>query len=369
MEEAMNLDIRDWKWFNIGSFITGICIIAITGYTFVKTLQDNGDFGVLAVLIMVSLTALIGIMNLLTYAAKRTGIADAKQAFGLPEGSVRAILTMAFIVLVGILASYLVVNSGEQSPYSRTPIPVAQNVSEDLALDLKKSYEATGGLILIEPSAGQAVQPAARATDTSMPTSKQSPQPPGSAPPGQPTSGQPAPDKPTPGQSASSQPTPDQPSSNPPNVGRGESVNKTNYDIWYYPKVDHRLGEDISKQILTMLSTILAAMIGFYFGARPGEGDSAAVRRATAIAKIESIISGAPNIDDLEKKLVEKSASDAEKVTALKARLAIAKADFNDAASARLSADVTTDQMQEKAAKAGSAVKALQTIESEIAKL
>jgi hypothetical protein len=44
--------------------------------------------------------------------------------------------------------------------------------------------------------------------------------------------------------------------------------------VYFLPRIDYRQNDEVAKQILTILSTILAAMIGFYFGAKPGESSS-----------------------------------------------------------------------------------------------
>ena len=47
-------------------------------------------------------------------------------------------------------------------------------------------------------------------------------------------------------------------------------------NVEFRARHDYHLADDVAKQILPILSTILAAMIGFYFGTRPNEGTAAA---------------------------------------------------------------------------------------------
>jgi hypothetical protein len=88
------------------SIAAGIFAAALIVYVFTDVLYNrDAGFGGVATLVLVGFAAFLGLMNILSYSANHMGITDAKQAFGLPEGSVRAVLTIAFIVLVGVLAS------------------------------------------------------------------------------------------------------------------------------------------------------------------------------------------------------------------------------------------------------------------------
>ena len=236
------MDKRNWIIAFIIAPALGLMYLVWLVFSSVLSGASIG-FGPVAALVLVGFAAFLGIMNILSFSAHLLQISDAKQAFGLPEGSVRAILTISFIVLVGVLASYLVTNSDNHSAYSGKPIVLLSDASFIDAQAKEKSPSLADGLVSIVRVPPKAAQAA--------------------------------------------------PAADPP----------ATYDVLFYPKVDHRLGDDVSKQILTMLSTILAAMIGFYFGAKPGESDPDATRRAQAAANMEAELAGAPDTDALAKRV------------------------------------------------------------------
>src|ERR1700709_1383677 len=78
---------------------TGAAVVAIIAWVIYMSFRNGGagSFASVPTLILVGLAAFIGIMNILSVTANWLKMVDPKQPFGLPEGTVRAILTMAFI--------------------------------------------------------------------------------------------------------------------------------------------------------------------------------------------------------------------------------------------------------------------------------
>jgi hypothetical protein len=175
--------------------VTGVFLFGCVVYALYRVFETGTTgFASVAVLILVGLAAFIGLMNALSISAHLIGITDAKQPFGLPEGTVRAILTIAFIILVGVLASYMLTNSAGREPFGE-PFTIKAVPAKDVDAQVQR-LQADGLVSVV------------RGTDAAV------------------------------------------------------------VDIQIRPRRDYRLADDVSKQILTMLSTILAAMIGFYFGAQ-----------------------------------------------------------------------------------------------------
>jgi hypothetical protein len=227
------------RWIMIGISAFGVVVTIASLWICYILVKQNSEFAYVAVLILVGIAAFVGIMNLLSFTAYQIKILTPGQAFGLPDGSVRAILTMAFIVLVGVLASYLVTRP-DNPPYSKEFVALATCVSQQDANEIKKQGPSGDGIIVLVPckpgsSAGSNVSAA---------------------------SGTPGDGSPNPPSSNSS------PSSSGGGAAASGGAGGALYDVRMFPRMDHRLSEDISKQILTMLSTILAAMIGFYFGGK-----------------------------------------------------------------------------------------------------
>lgn len=183
-------------------------------------------FVTVAALILLGIAAFIGIMSLLSRTAKKLGIIDQRHPFGLPEGSVRAILTIAFIVLVGVLSAFLITNHNSRSPFVEAGQVIGSGLSEERANDLAAEQRDQFGDAALVAIVARA-QPAGEGT--------------------------------------------------PP---------QTAYDVVVHPRADNSMGDDIAKQTLTMISTILAAMIGFYFAERTGSGggDPAELARMRAAA-------------------------------------------------------------------------------------
>jgi hypothetical protein len=191
----------------IAVIATGAALLVIIAGVIYMSFRNGGvgNFASIATLILVGLAAFIGIMNILSLTANWLQMVDPKQPFGLPEGTVRAILTMAFIVLVGVLTSYMLSNSQRPS-FSEKPLIVARGVPHAAATVLEQRFTAEGVVAVIKDPVNPAVKDAPET-----------------------------------------------------------------YTVSFYPRADYRQSDEVAKQVLTILSTILAAMIGFYFGAKPGE--------------------------------------------------------------------------------------------------
>jgi hypothetical protein len=184
------------EWALVSIIVAGIVLICFVGFAVYGVFHFPLGFGTVSVLLLVGIAAFIALMNILSVSSHLIGITNAAQPFGLPEGTVRAILTIAFIVLVGVLASYLLTNSSGREPFGDAFVMrgIAAKDADSIVQRLLPDSLAS-----IERSTGDKV------------------------------------------------------------------------DIQVRPRRDYRLADDVAKQILTMLSTILAAMIGFYFGAQtPG---------------------------------------------------------------------------------------------------
>jgi hypothetical protein len=247
------LGYRDWQLVktapdeqNRMPFSAKFLLIVLGGMVFVwmvnsifSSTASGTGFATVAGLILLGVAAVIGIMNLLSVSASRIGIIDGRQPFGLPEGSVRAILTMAFIVLVGVLSAFLLTGNRDRTDYSVEGQVVAAGLSPEAANarveELTKTY---GVAALVSMTAEKAETPADGKT--------KAPPPAGGA-------GDPPPNV----------PGPVSPAASPANT----------YSVAVHSRVDHTVSDDIAKQTLTMISTILAAMIGFYFASR-GNADS-----------------------------------------------------------------------------------------------
>jgi hypothetical protein len=214
----------------VGAVIaTGVVMLAIIVWVIKMAFSNDGvgNFASIATLILVGLAAFIGIMNMLSLTAHWMNIVDLKQPFGLPEGTVRAILTIAFIVLVGVLTSFLLSNS-QRPPFSKDALTVASGIPLSAATVLEQKFSAEGVVTVTKDVVPEAARTAAEnAAKEAV------------------AAGKPA----------------------PPPVAETHTVK-------FYPRIDYRQNDEIAKQILTILSTILAAMIGFYFGAKPGESSA-----------------------------------------------------------------------------------------------
>lgn len=226
----------DGKAKNNGKFamsaLVTICIVTFCAWVAWHVLnQQSAGFGAVALLILVGLAAFLGIMNLLAVGAYWMGFSNAAQPFGLPEGTVRAILTIAFVVLIAVLAAYLNTAHKERVSFASTPLILMSGLSESAASEQARELRARyGGEGLVT-------------------------------------------------------------------VNRGDG---NTFRVELIQRVDHRLVDDIAKQTFTMMATIVAAMIGFYFGTRSGaEGDQAAAGRAKSLAALMAAVSSAPSELDI----------------------------------------------------------------------
>lgn len=233
--------IAIFRWKNTGSGPTPFGWVALlvsavaVGIVVYALLAPNPGFGMVAALVLVGLVAITGFVSALSVTASRLGILDSRHPFGLPEGSIRAILTFAFIVLVGVFASYLLVQTSRQA-FTTPNEPMTLTARDRAEAHAIQSQLGQDGLVIVS--------------------------------------------------------------------GAGDT-----FKAVLLPRTDYRLADDVAKQILTMLSTMLAAMIGFYFGSRPNETpvDPHAAERALVRSELQGLTLRAPTYDQVKKAADEKS--------------------------------------------------------------
>lgn len=215
--------------------------------------QNSNGFIWVAALILIGIAAFTGIMSLLSRAAYRIGMIDGRHPFGLPEGSIRAILTMAFIVLVGVLSAFLITSYNDRSPFAATSLLLAVETDRQAAQSLRQQLQTQLG-----SDALVVLQEARQGTDT----------------------------------------------------------------IWQvaaFPKVDNSMADDVAKQTLTMISTILAAMIGFYFAERSGAanaGDPVAAGDKERRAVLRSLVN---DVGQMTEQLQQRLQAQTSRMTTLSA--------------------------------------------------
>ena len=316
-------------------WVTGLISVAITliftgfaGYVVFKTFQTSEPgFASVASLLLAGLTSFLGIMNILSITSKMLGIENAAQPFGLPEGTVRSILTIAFIVMISVLAGYLVIAHNGKSSWTAAsrivlkPCIKANSDAETYAQQQRTQIPPMN-IVTVERLSSEE-RAALCPKDTPEPA----------------------------------------------------------FRVALYPHLDHKLTEDISKQILTILSTILAGMIGFYFAARSNAGASNtanAGKRAESLAQLMNLVSNNSKRKDaiaglrerINQKLSNDGTADEQKpqLEAALSQLENIESMLDEAWSIGITrnSESSLEEIQNAVTKVGSAVEKLEKLNSDI---
>jgi hypothetical protein len=355
---------KDYSGYILGGIgLVGLAVLAIAGILCFKLVGPDMEYGTLAILILVGIAAFLLLMNLLSFSAGQLGILTHGQAFGLPDGSVRAILTMAFIVLIGVIGSYLVTRPAS-TPYAKEYVTLATCVVFDQANEVKRQVTGTDVLVVLTPCnrTGGGAAPSGAAAGASAAAA-------GGGPPAGPGAG---------GAAGAAGPG-----------GGGGAVaggaGAPTYDVRLYPRLDTRFSEETAKQILTMLSTIVTAMIGFYFGSKQGSDDADRVNgkpttsgpadRVAAAKTIDEQLANAPDAEELQRRAAQLisggklAASETDEVKKLQDELPGLKKTLAAARAARAADATTPAQMQGFAQDVKNAVTRLQFIQRHLTDL
>jgi hypothetical protein len=281
------------KQFGMISALVALGALLVLGYVMITGARS---FAAVAALVLVGVVAFTGFVSALSVTAQRLGMLDTRHPFGLPEGSIRAILTFSFIVLVGVFASYLLVQTsrtGFVAPSEPFLLPVT-TLAEARAL---QTQLAGDGLVVVS--------------------------------------------------------------------GTADPIRAT-----FIPRTDYRLADDVAKQVLTMLSTMLAAMIGFYFGSRSSDTttDPHAAERLRVAAELDALKMTAPTLDQVTKaaaEVPEQSLAEPQKkaLADIRQRLAAVGAAFDTARATAADLQAPIDRVRTTQA---AAVEAHATLASEL---
>ena len=215
--------------------------------------------------ILLPLLAIVGVVSLmmvLILAAilfAKLGIADKTQALALPEGSVRAVIALALIVLFAIITVFLY-GSLVNGELRRISVPTyeAAKAMSDTASRPDSSIE----IVFIEP-------PLENETTSEPNTSDEGTSDTGTS------------DMLTSGMVTT---TTDMATTDVPRPS-AKSHPKGPFEIGYRSRVNHDAA-DFAKQLMTLLGTLVTAVAAFYFGARTVSAamDSAATLSSSVIS-------------------------------------------------------------------------------------
>jgi hypothetical protein len=196
-------------------------------YGFPEMDRDNPNphYMLLSQIVLVGLALTVVFMAILAIIYSVMGVEDAKQALGLPEGSVRALLAFSLVLIFVCLAAFLFgeVNKNNQPVEGKT----LTAVTEIQLADLKTNFVVASQL----------------AKDQS-------------------------------GQVQYEQKLGGQDGKTPVN-----DIQHPLYTVTYYPK-GNKDAEDFAKQIFTTLATVFVSVVSFYFGSSVTTSAAAAGARA-----------------------------------------------------------------------------------------
>ena len=135
-------------------------------------LRDEDPQMQLPLLVIGGLVALLGMLAVMAVAFKTVDLADPKQALGLPDGTVRAVIALSLILIFAVVTVYLFSNLSND-----TDEAVAANVA-DLQRQILRATAASSGppppAVATTTGPAPAPAPASPAT-TSAPIARPSP--------------------------------------------------------------------------------------------------------------------------------------------------------------------------------------------------
>jgi hypothetical protein len=276
---------------------------------------------VLSQIVLVGLALTVVFMALLAIIYSVMGVDDPKQALGLPDGSVRALLAFSLVLIFVCLAAFLFgeVNKNNQPAEGKTLTPVTETQLADLKTNFVVASELakdqTTGKFLYEQVAARDGK---AGSDGKVPTV--------------------------------------------------DDPKHPLYAVTYYPK-GNKDAEDFAKQIFTTLATVFVSVVSFYFGssvtasaakaAQGSDGKLSSLQAALTNALADShnaqaAVEKASQALDAAKKDADANPGDVQKQTALQAAqkaLDDAKQDLQDKQKKVEAAQKAVNDADPKAAK------------------
>ncbi len=222
---------------------------------------------------LLALSGFLGIfacVALLVLAFKAMDLTDSKQALGMPEGSVRALIAIFLIVTLGMAALFLL-----GSPKSAQ----AANPPGQSEKPAGKSPAPEGGK-------GSSGDPASALNQTTAGTSGAAPQATGGARPGVSNSTNSAP---TNKAGTSSPPAPNTAENTRNRADSGPSGSQATANENAKQAGTSRDDSDLAKQFFTLVGGLVTTVIGFYFGSQTANSAATKGANAATAAATESI--------------------------------------------------------------------------------
>jgi uncharacterized membrane protein len=186
--------------------------------------SGTNDYMYLSQIVLVGLALTVVFMAILAIIYSVMGVEDAKQALGLPEGSVRALLAFSLVLIFVCLAAFLFgeVNKNNQPVEGKT----LTRVTEGELADLKANFVVAAELG--KDQTGKFLYEQVLGSDGKTPA---------------------------------------------------DDLKRPLYTATYYPKVN-KDAEDFAKQIFTTLATVFVSVVSFYFGSSVTSSATAAGAKA-----------------------------------------------------------------------------------------
>ncbi|MFZ0769994.1 MAG: hypothetical protein WCA49_05885 [Candidatus Sulfotelmatobacter sp.] len=185
---------------------------------------ENSHYIFLSQIVLVGLALTVVFMAILAILYSVMGVEDAKQALGLPEGSVRALLAFSLVLIFVCLAAFLFgeVNKNNQPVEGKT----LTRVTEAQLADLKTNFVVASELA--KDQTGKLLYEQVMGSDGKTPA---------------------------------------------------DDLKHPLYTATYYPK-GNKDAEDFAKQIFTTLATVFVSVVSFYFGSSVTTSAAAAGAKA-----------------------------------------------------------------------------------------